>query len=311
MNKIKIILDTDIGDDIDDAFALYLLMQEPKSDLLGVTTVFRNARQRAKMSSYLINKFNKKIPVFAGCDIPLIAKIENLIPPEIQAKETKDKYGKYYLPQFMEEMEKADISTTHAIDFIVDTIHKYPHEVVICAIGPLTNIAMALRKDSSIIPLIKEIRIMGGDPTNHNTKEWNIFCDPEAAHIVFNSGVPIYQVGLNVTLKCQLTQRYRNILQSIDEERFSIIAKMMDKWFKHYEFTVPVMHDPLAVATLFGDFCEFKKIKLTVGLENDLRSVTYVDESTCDVMSATEVNVEKFFKYFIKTIFEIDLKEDL
>lgn len=304
--KERVILDTDIGDDIDDAFALYLLLQEKRAKLLGVTTVFRNARQRAKMASFLISTFKKKVPVYAGCDEPLIAKVKNLIPPEIQAKETKDKFGKYYIPQFMGFMEDAHIEEKHAVDFIIESIHKYPQEVTIFGIGPLTNIAMAIRKDPSIVPLIKEIRIMGGDPTNINIKEWNIFCDPEAAHIVFDTKVPIYEVGLNVTLKCQLTQEYRDILTNIHDDRFTLLTKMMEKWFKHYEFTIPVMHDPLAVATMFGDFCEFEKLPLTVGLENEKRALTYCDKIGNDVYSAKKVNVDAFFKYFIKTIFEID-----
>ena len=222
------------------------------------------------------------------------------------AMNCEDKFGKYYIPQFMGFMEDAHIEKKHAVDFIIESIHKYPHGVTIFGIGPLTNIAMAIRKDSSIVPLIKEIRIMGGDPTDINIKEWNIFCDPEAAHIVFDAKVPIYEVGLNVTLKCQLTQEYRDILTNIHDDRFTLLTKMMEKWFKHYEFTVPVMHDPLAVATMFGDFCEFEKLPLTVGLENEKRAVTYCDKIGNDIYSAKKVNVDAFFKYFIKTIFEID-----
>ena len=90
MNKYKIILDTDIGDDIDDAFALAILLQEKQADLIGVTTVFRNARQRGKMASYLISTFKRNVNVYCGCDNPLIEEIKDLVPKNILEKETGD-----------------------------------------------------------------------------------------------------------------------------------------------------------------------------------------------------------------------------
>lgn len=305
MNKYKIILDTDIGDDIDDAFALAILLQEKQADLIGVTTVFRNARQRGKMASYLISTFKRNVNVYCGCDNPLIAEIKDLVPKNILEKETVDEYGKYYLPQYLEKMNEGRIEKKHAIDFIIESVHQYPHQVIIFGIGPLTNLAMAIRKDPSIVPLIKEVRLMGGDPTNVNTKEWNIFCDPEAARIVFSSKVNLYIVGLNVTLKCQLTSKYRELLKNVKKEKYALISEMMEKWFKHYEFNMPVMHDPLAIACLFDDFCKFEKAKIKVGLENEKRAVTYFSDDGNDIYYAKEVDVEKFFDYFVRTIFEI------
>ena len=183
----KIILDTDIGDDIDDAFALSILLNEKNADLLGVTTVFRNSYKRAKMASYLIKTFGKDVKVYAGCDEPLIAKVETLLSPEIKEKEKLDENGKYLIPQYSNEMDEGVVEKQHAVDFIIEQVHKYPNEITLVGIGPLTNIALAIRKDPSICSLLKEIRIMGGDPTNVNCKEWNIFCDPEAARIVYEA----------------------------------------------------------------------------------------------------------------------------
>lgn len=148
MNKYKIILDTDIGDDIDDAFALAILLQEKQADLIGVTTVFRNTRQRGKMASYLISTFKRNVNVYCGCDNPLIAEIKDLVPKNILEKETVDEYGKYYLPQYLEKMNEGRIEKKHAIDFIIESVHQYPHQVIIFGIGPLTNLAMAIRKGS-------------------------------------------------------------------------------------------------------------------------------------------------------------------
>ena len=305
MNKTKIILDTDIGDDIDDAFALSIALNEPNCELLGVTTVFRNAYKRAKMASYLIKTFNQNIKVYAGCDVPLIANVSDLLSSEIKAKEKLDETGKYLLPQYLPVMDQGVVEEKHAVDFIIEMAHKYPHELVVVGIGPLTNIALAIRKDPEITKLIKEIRIMGGDPTNVNCKEWNIFCDPEAARIVYEADVPLYAVGLNVTMQVKLLAEYREKLKQVDGKRFSLLSDMMAKWFKHYEFSVPVMHDPLAVTTIFKDVCKFKEDNVFIGLENNERAVTLIDDHGKKIHYAESVDVKEFFEYFLETVFKI------
>ncbi len=305
MNKTKIILDTDIGDDIDDAFALSIALNEPRCELLGVTTVFRNAEKRAKMAKSLIKAFNKDVKVYAGCDVPLIAKVEDLIPADIKNREKTDEKGKYLIPQYLPLMNDSKVEKEHAVDYIISMVHQYPNEVVIVAIGPLTNVAMAIRKDPEIVSLIKEIRIMGGDPINPQCKEWNIFCDPEAARIVYSSGVKLYAVGLNVTMQVKLEDKYREKLKQVEGERFSLLSNMMDKWFKHYEFACPVMHDPLAISTLFTDVCTFSLDHVFVGLEGEERAVTLKDKRGNEIYYADRVDTEKFFQYFIKTIFNM------
>lgn len=305
MNKIKIILDTDIGDDIDDAFALSIALNEPRCELLGVTTVFRNSEKRAKMAKSLIKAFDKDVKVYAGCDAPLIAKVDDLIPSEIKAREKLDEKGKYLIPQYLPLMDESDVEKEHAVDYIISTVHQYPHEVTIVAIGPLTNVAMAMRKDPDIIPLIKEIRIMGGHPKDIHCKEWNIFCDPEAARIVYSSSVRLYAVGLNVTMQVKLEEKHREKLKQVDGERFSLLSNMMEKWFKHYEFACPVMHDPLAISTLFTDVCTFSFEPIYVGLEGEERAVTKLDKRGNEICYADSVDTDKFFHYFIKTIFDI------
>ncbi len=305
MNKTKIILDTDIGDDIDDAFALSIALNEPRCELLGVTTVFRNSEKRAKMAKSLIKAFDKDVKVYAGCDVPLIAKVDDLIPSEIKAREKLDEKGKYLIPQYLPLMDESDVEKEHAVDYIISTVHQYPHEVTIVAIGPLTNVAMAMRKDPDIIHLIKEIRIMGGHPKDIHCKEWNIFCDPEAARIVYSSSVRLYAVGLNVTMQVKLEEKYREKLKQVDGERFSLLSNMMEKWFKHYEFACPVMHDPLAISTLFTDVCTFSFEPIYVGLEGEERAVTKLDKRGNEIYYADSVDTDKFFHYFIKTIFDI------
>ena len=213
MNNLKkVILDTDIGDDIDDSFALLLLLESHKFNCLGVTTVFRNSLKRAKMAKQLIRSLGYDIKVYRGIDNPLKQNIDHLISKEIKEKEKYDEDGKYIFPQYDKSMENEKVEDENAVDFIIRMIHLYPHEVTLIPIGPLTNIASAIKKDPTIVPLIKEIRLMGAG-LNLNFVERNIFCDPDAAKIVFSSNInKIVAVTINVTSLTSLTEEEVNSL---------------------------------------------------------------------------------------------------
>ena len=300
--KLKVILDTDIGDDIDDSFALLLLLESKAFDVLGVTTVFRNVEKRGLMAKQLIKSLGYDVEVYPGINYPLKAKIEDLIQENIRVKETLDENGLYLIPQFDESMREETISDINAVDFIISQVHKYPNEVVLIPIGPLTNIATAIKKDPSIIPLIKEIRIMGVG-YGLDWGEWNIFCDPEAADIVYSSGVNLHAVGFNVTIQTGLSPQDVEDLKNSTSPTLKLVYKAMMKWFAHYEFTTPVMHDPLTVASLMDDtIVTFKKENMKIDLEK-VRGVTYVDnENGTPVYVATEVDKTKFFNLFKKVL---------
>lgn len=295
--KRKIILDTDIGDDIDDSFALLLMFESHQFEVLGVTTVFRNALKRAKMAKQLIKSLGYSEEVYPGCNEPLISRIDDLIPPEIRKKEQLDEYGLYLIPQWEESMEKETVGDMHAVDFIIEQVHKYPHEVTIVLIGPYTNMAMAIKKDPSIKSLVKEIRIMGGG-YELDWAEWNAFCDPEAAYIVFHSGIPLTMVGFNVTRQTGLSNEDIEALKNSQSTSIQLVYKAMQKWFKHYEFTVPVMHDPLTIASLLDEkILEFKELKMEVDLK-DVRGKTIEEPNGALVKVAVNVDKDRFFNLF-------------
>lgn len=305
IQKKKVILDTDIGDDIDDSFALLLLLESNCFDVLGVTTVFRNTEKRAKMARQLIKVLGYDVNVYPGSNFPLISKIEDLIPPEIKAKEKVDEKGLYLIPQYDESMEKEDISSIHAVDFIIEQVHRYPHEVTIIPIGPMTNVALAIKKDPTIVPLIKEIRFMGGG-YGLDWAEWNVFCDPEAAYIVYHSDIKISAVGFNVTCQTGLSPDDVNELKNSQSHSIRIIYKAMEKWFEHYKFTTPVMHDPLTVASLIDEsIVTFIDEKMNVDLKN-VRGKTFIDkENGSTIRVATEVNKDKFFSIFKEVLLKV------
>ncbi len=300
-DKMKVILDTDIGDDIDDAFALAYLLSSPEIELLGVTTVFRNSAQRARMAKYLIKTFDKDIPVHAGIDNPIKQNPEDLLSMEVKSKIKYDKNGKYCIPQYEEIYDKEEYEGDDAVDFIISEIEKYPNQVILCVIGPETNIAAVINKRPDLIPLIKEIRIMGGaigDTINY--PEWNIVCDPESAKIVYKSGVKIYATGCNVTLQCPLSDENIALLKSIESNKLSVLVNMMNKWLEHYSFTRPVLHDPLAVSTLIEDFVVFKKKKMKVIIDGEKRGWTIPSEDGKECFVGVSLNHNLDFISHIK-----------
>ena len=303
MNNLKkVILDTDIGDDIDDSFALLLLLESHKFNCLGVTTVFRNSLKRAKMAKQLIRSLGYDIKVYRGIDNPLKQNIDHLISKEIKEKEKYDEDGKYIFPQYDKSMENEKVEDENAVDFIIRMIHLYPHEVTLIPIGPLTNIASAIKKDTTIVPLIKEIRLMGAG-LNLNFVEWNIFCDPDAAKIVFSSNInKIVAVTINVTSLTSLTEEEVNSLKNNNSKAIKLVYEAMMKWFKHYEFSSPVMHDPLTVASLIDEsIINTQLCHLDVDLSKD--GYTFInDNCPNNVYVSTSLNKEKFFKLFKETL---------
>ena len=303
MNNLKkVILDTDIGDDIDDSFALLLLLESHKFNCLGVTTVFRNSLKRAKMAKQLIRSLGYDIKVYRGIDDPLKQNIDHLISKEIKEKEKYDEDGKYIFPQYDKSMENEKVEDENAVDFIIRMIHLYPHEVTLIPIGPLTNIASAIKKDPTIVPLIKEIRLMGAG-LNLNFVERNIFCDPDAAKIVFSSNInKIVAVTINVTSLTSLREEEVNSLKNNNSKAIKLVYEAMMKWFKHYEFSSPVMHDPLTVASLIDEsIINTQLCHLDVDLNKD--GYTFInDNCPNNVYVSTSLNKEKFFKLFKETL---------
>lgn len=301
-NTKKIILDTDIGDDIDDAFALLLCLNSPEVELVGVTTVFRNGVARAKMTKALAKSVGARdIKVYAGMDNPLITIPEEIV-GELVKKEKRDANGKYYLPQYSPEMDNEEIEEKDAVSYIIESAKKYGKELYLAPIGALTNIATAIRLAPEVMKNIGGITIMGGY-FYQDAKEWNILCDPEAAKIVFSSGIPVRAVGLDVTLKCVMDKETQNQIKVDMNGAGEILSAMLEKWFEHYRFNAPVMHDPLAVTTLIDDgFVKFRKEKVDVILHGEDRCKTVIN-GNYEIEVAYEVDTENFMKFFKSRIF--------
>jgi len=241
----KIILDTDPG--TDDALALMLALNSPELDVRAVTVVPGNVTAEMGLDNALrmVSLANRcDIPVAAGARHPLFQK---LITAEFW-------HGKNGLANIELPPSKCKVDSRFAADLIIQLVHASPHEITLVPVGPLTNIALALEKDPSIVPLVKEVILMGGSISGGNVNaaaEANIYNDPEAAQVVFRAGWPITMVGLEVGDKALFTQRYLDELGQthgpINDFIHGVAKFMVDLSTKFGSPGAP-MYDPSAVA---------------------------------------------------------------
>lgn len=260
-NMRKIIIDTDIGDDIDDAFAIELALRK-NNEILGITTSYRNAKKRAKIVKALLDANGRTdVEVYAGCDKPLK---ENIIALTYEKQIEKDENGEINIPHYFDEFNVYEINEKSAIDFILETAEKYPNEVTLVCLAPLTNIAKAYLTNPQKFSLIKDIVLMGGQEKG-DFAEWNFRCDAYSAKTVFESGTKIKEVGINVTKHCILNREDIYKIYSCKKQPIKLISRMLFKWIEDNNYEkCPTMHDALAIAEIDGDYCKYIKKKVTV-----------------------------------------------
>src|SRR5215813_11157150 len=198
----KIIFDTDPG--TDDAMALMLALNSPELDVRAITVVPGNVTAEMGLENALrmVSLANRcDIPIAAGAKHPLFQK---LITAEFW-------HGKNGLANIELPPSKCKVDSRFGPDLIIQLVHESPHEITLVPVGPLTNIALAVEKDPSIVPLVKEVILMGGSIKGGNVNaaaEANIHTDPEAAQIVFQAGWPLTMVGLDVGDKTLLGRKH-------------------------------------------------------------------------------------------------------
>jgi inosine-uridine nucleoside N-ribohydrolase len=240
----KIIFDTDPG--TDDAMALMLALHSPELDVRGVTVVPGNvtAAQGLDNALRLVSLANRcDIPIAAGAQHPLFQK---LITAEFW-------HGKNGLANIDLPASNCKVDSGFAPDLIIQIVHSAPHEITLVPVGPLTNIALAVLKDPSIVPLVKEVIVMGGSISGGNVNaaaEANINNDPEAAQIVFQAGWPLTMVGLDVGDKTLLSRKQLDQLRSthgpVNDFIYAVAKRLVDLSAK-FGFAGTPMYDPLAV----------------------------------------------------------------
>lgn len=263
--SIPAIIDCDPGHD--DAMAI--LLGARVLDLKGLTTVHGNVSlSQTTLNARKIVELGDltAIPIAAGLDRPLVRDVVHA--PEVHGETGMDG------PQLSEP--SVEILHEHAVDFLyrtaqnVDNFHLIP-------IGPLTNVAVALRRYPDFAGRVKQISLMGGSLTFGNSTpaaEFNIWADPDAAHVVFESGIPIKMVGLNVTRQVAATPTHRAKIRAIGNRTATVVADLLDYYSGQLAklFGLPggSMHDPLAVAALVDpDILRFEPMHVVVELRGE------------------------------------------
>jgi purine nucleosidase len=258
MQKTPVLLDTDIGSDIDDAVALAYLLKHPACDLLGITTVSGEPQLRASLADAICQVAGRtEVPIHVGSPGPLIGPQRQPRAPQAEALGTRWPHAEF-------------AAANTAVEFLRRTIRERPGEITLLTIGPLTNIALLFAIDPEIPTLLRSLVMMGGrflskSPEGH-LLEWNIMCDPYAAAMVFAAPVPeLVAVGLDVTTQCTLgADESRQRFQAAGGP-LTPVADMAEVWFRHTN--VITFHDPLAAALIFEPgICTYQNHQVDVDL---------------------------------------------
>nr|WP_157505849.1 nucleoside hydrolase [Geminicoccus roseus] len=301
MARHSIILDCDPGQD--DAIAILLALGSPDEiELLGITTVAGNVplgltRVNARKMLELAGRSD--VPVWAGCDRPLIRTLETA---EYVHGETG--LNGAVLPEPVTALQDG-----HAVDALIDLVMaRPPRSVTICAVGPLTNLAMAIRKEPHLSQRVKQIVLMGGAIELGNVTpaaEFNIYVDPHAADIVFRAGIPITMFGLDVTHQVLVTAERLAAIGAIGGKVAEAAHGLLDFFnrfdMERYDTPGAPLHDPCVIAWLI-DPSIFKGKDCPVEIELEGRSVgrTLVDwwnseRRPPNAMVMNEVDADRFF----------------
>ena len=226
----KVIIDTDIGDDIDDAFALALALNCPELRILGVTTAYGPTEKRAKMALKLLRAAGRDgIPVAVGV-------------------RTHDSTPNQY--PFAADYAETQPIADSAVEFILRTLEESAGDVTLIAYGPLTNLGAAFRQGPETMRKMQELIIMGGmvgagsEKVGEMRPEYNIKCGVPAAQAVFTGGVKLTMVGLDVTMLCELDPERRQAIAEAGTPLTDAVTAMLRLW----PHRTPILHDPLAIS---------------------------------------------------------------
>ena len=296
MKRQNIILDCDPGHD--DAIALLLACYSPKLNLLGVSTCSGNqtVEKTSINASNLLHYFHEEnMPLAVGKPNPLVR--ESRICPEI--------HGESGLDGFDFPIYEHKYSSLKGYELIIKLL-KENDDVIVVTTGPMTNLALAIKHEPSIVNRIKEIILMGGSTNEGNiTKaaEFNILVDPEAADICFSSGVPLRMLGLNVTRQILVRDEIVEDARKLNTRGSDLFVKLM-KVFNYNQRTffgleAGPLHDPATIISLLNDKA-FKFEKMNVKIDT-----SFTDQagkticSNCapyNALVAVDVNLEEYWK---------------
>ena len=281
----KILLDTDIGSDIDDAVCLAYLLCNPECELVGITTVSGQASERAMLCDALCKAAGKTVPIYAGAEKPLI--IQNKQPTAQQAVKLAN------------HPHSADFPANSAIDFMHGVICGNPGEVTLLSIGPTTNVGLLFAAYPETAALLDGYTLMCGDfLRGGDAMEWNAICDPHACAVVYNTPVKNHRsVGVNVTTR--VTMSSKEVAARFTHPVLKVVADYAEVWFRGTDAIT--FHDPLAGVGIFrGDVMEYERGAVEVELADAgrLGRTTFVKDACGAYEVASEVFPDRFFEHY-------------
>ena len=282
----KVIIDTDIGDDVDDAFALALAVKSPALQVLGVMTTFGDTEGRAKITDRFLGEVGRtEIPVLAG-----------------KATATKNPMSqrKYGDGGHFRKASHGD-----AVEFLLQQIRKYPGEITLVAIGPLMNLGAAIDKDAATFGKLKRVVLMGGSVRRGYgdlgytapvppMPEWNILNDVAAAQKLFTSGVPLFVMPLDAT-QLKMDEVKRAFLFSQGTAVTDQLALLYHLWGQE----TPTLFDPMTVVfVLRPELCPVRGMHIHV----DEKGFTREEPGAVNAQVCLDSNVEDFFRFYLKRV---------
>lgn len=282
----KVIIDTDIGDDIDDAFAIALAVRSPELEILGVTTTFGDTEARARIVDRLLGEAGRlDIPVLGG------------VPTKASNPMSQRRYG--------EGGRFGKTSHANAADFILEEIRKYPGQITLVGIGPLMNVGAVIDKDAATFRKLKRVVIMGGSiecgcgelwfcPERGPDAEWNIINDIGAAKKLFTSGVPLYVMPLDSTqLKLEETRRAYLFRQGTP------LTDALTLLYHEWGQETPTLFDPVTIAFILNPkVCPVEPMHIRV----DDKGYTRKEAGEANAQVCMKSDEEAFFRLLIGRI---------
>jgi purine nucleosidase len=287
-----VIIDTDIGDDIDDAFAVGLALSSPELKILGITSAWGDTALRARLLDRLLCETGRS-------DIPVAVGIEKHAPGQgafSQAKWAERQPAKPH---------------PDAVDFLLEQIKQHPGEITLIAIGPETNLGAALARDPVTFKKLKRIVLMGGSirrgyddlgytPTRGPDAEYNIKMDIPAAQAVFTFGVPLYVMPLDST-QLKFDEVERRLLFTDSTNLTDAITLLYEQWSRATNQATPTMFDAVAVAyAIDPEQCPATPMKIVV----DDKGFTREAEGAPNAFVCLRSDSDKYFEFYMPRLLE-------
>ena len=288
----KIIIDTDIGDDIDDAFAVALGLSSPEFQVLGFSASFGDTVTRAKMLDRMLGELGRgDIPVAQG--LPVNVNLNAF---------TQRRYA--------EAGSFARASHPGSVEFILEQARKYPGQVTLVAVGPLPNVGAAIDKDPAAFRKLKRVVIMGGSirtmtdpygvaPAIAPHPEWNIKNDIGAAKKLFAAGVPLVVLPLDSTANLRLHDVARTALFAHGSMLTNILAGLYYEWSAYTRAASPILYDPMTLASMLDpSLCPMTPMHITVEDDGNTRETPGAPNAQVCLKS----DADAFLHFYVKRV---------